>query len=166
MKRNFGTFLVLTLCLFQASPVLARSDDVIREEIEAELAALETLQETQIKVHVEERLVILTGNVRFYEQKLISERVAWTTPGIYEVDNEIQVEPIAPLSDPAIKQAIWKIVKANERFRASALEVTVREGRVTVDGTFVGFSDPSLLKHKVAEIEGVIDIEMIATFVA
>ena len=166
MKHNFGTFFALMLFLFQASPVLARSDAAIREEIEAELAALETLRETQIKVYVEERLVILTGNVRFYEQKLISERIAWTTPGIYEVDNEIQVEPIAPLSDAAIKQTIWKIVKANERFRASAITVTVREGRVTVDGTFVGFSDPSLLKHKVAKIEGVIDIDMIATFVA
>ncbi len=165
MKCNFGTSVVLTLCLFQAAPVLARSDDIIREEIEAELATLETLRETQIKVHVEDRLVILTGSVRFYEQKLISARIAWTTPDVYEVDNELQVKPIAPLSDAAIKQTIWKIVKANERFRASALEVTVREGRVTVDGTFVGFADPSFLKHKVAEIEGVIDIDMIATFV-
>jgi len=35
--------------------------------------------------------VVLTGKVRLYEQKLIADRIAWTTPGVFEVDNEIQV---------------------------------------------------------------------------
>ena len=166
MKRNLGALLVLTLCMLHTASVLARSDDIILREIEAKIAELETLRETQIQVNVENRLVVLTGEVRFYEQKLISERVAWTTPGIYEVDHEIQVEPKVPLTDTAIERSIWKIVKANERFRTSALTVTVREGRVTINGTFVSYSDPSLLKHKVAEIEGVIDIDMAARFLA
>ena len=33
---------------------------------------------------------MLTGEVRLYEQKLITDRVAWTMEGVLEVENEIR----------------------------------------------------------------------------
>jgi len=33
-------------------------------------------------------------------------------------------------------------------------------------GSFLGFRDPSILKHKVAKIEGVVDIKISAAFLA
>lgn len=166
MRSIAGPFLVLILGLFQVTPVLARSDDIIQREIEAKIAESAELQGSRIEIHVQQRLVILTGEVRLYEQKLISERIAWTTLGVFEVDNEIRVVPKLPLSDAAIERKISEIVKGNERFHVAEVVVEVRMGKVLLKGTFVGFSDPLMLKYEVAEIEGVVDIEMNAAFLA
>jgi osmotically-inducible protein OsmY len=88
MKNIAGSILLLILILFQVAPALARSDHFIKEEIEAQLAESEKLRDAKIEVYVEKRLVVLSGTSRLYEQKLISDRIAWTTPGVSEVDNE------------------------------------------------------------------------------
>ena len=62
--------------------------------------------DARIEVHVEELLVMLTGRVKIYRQKLISSRIAWTTRSVVEVDNEIRVVPKLPVSDTAIERKI------------------------------------------------------------
>ncbi|MEN8167903.1 MAG: BON domain-containing protein [Pseudomonadota bacterium] len=166
MKRIKGPVLLLILALFQVTPALARSDDLIQREIEMQIAESTALRSTRIEVHVEERLVVLSGEVRLYEQRLIAERISWTTLGVFEVDNEIRVVPKLVLSDAAIEQKIREIVKADERFRATGLVVRVNNGKVFLSGSFLDFHDPSILKHKVAEIEGVVGIEVHAAFLA
>ncbi len=166
MKCIRGPVLLLILSLFQASPVLARSDDLIQQEIEAQIVKNVKLRDTLIKVHVEQRQVVLTGEVRLYEQKLVSDRIAWTTMGVFEVDNELQVIPKRPVSDAAIKRKIGEIIKADERFRAAGVVVRVNNGEVFFKGNFHDFRDPSMLKHKIAEIEGVIEIKISAAFLA
>jgi len=154
------------LTLFQAGPVFARSDNLIQQEIQIQIAGLESLRGMQIKVNVDERLVVLAGKVRFYNQKLISGRIAWTTLGVFEVDNAIKVVPKHPLSDSAIKRKIWEIVKANESFQAAGVLARVHEGEVILSGNFRNFRDPSQLKHKIAKIEGVVSINISAVFLA
>jgi len=166
MKRIGGPVLLLILTLFQVAPVLARSDGLIQHEIEAKIAGSTMLRDTQIEVHVEQRLVVLTGQVRLYEQKLISDRFAWTTQGVFEVDNEIRVVPKVPLADGAIEQKVKEIVNTYERFHGSGLVVKVDNGVVSIDGSFSGMGTPVFLKHKVGEIEGVVGIEIHATFLA
>ncbi len=41
-----------------------------------------------------------------------------------------------------------------------------KSGSEKTVGSFLGFSDPTILKHKIAEIEGVVDIEISAAFFA
>lgn len=167
MKYTVTLVLLLLLGFIHTEAVLARSDDLIQHDIEAQLAAeSERLRGSRIEVNVNQRLVVLTGEVRFYEQKLISERIAWTTPGVFEVDNEIKIAPVLPLSDEDIERKIREIVKAEERYRKAQMEVMVRNGRVTIKGSFIDFRDPSMLKHELAKIEGVIDIEIHAKFIA
>ena len=158
--------LLLLLSPFQAVVALDRSDELIKRDIEAKISESKALTGTQIRIHVEQQLVILTGEVRLYEQKLVSERIAWTTTGVYEVDNEVRVKPKIPLSDTTIERKVAEIVVKDGRFRAAGVSVQVSKGKVVLRGNFVNFSDPTALKHKVAEIEGVIDIDMQATFLA
>ena len=73
------------------------------------------LQDTRIDIHVQDRLVVLVGQVRLYEQKLFSDRIAWTTSGVFEVDNEIRVIPKLPISEEAIEREIPKIVTTVRR---------------------------------------------------
>ena len=106
VRRIAGTLLVTMLGLFQATAVWARIDETIRQDIETQLAESKKLKGTHIEVRVKKRLVVLTGEVWVYEQKLTSERIAWTTRGAFEVDNEIRVKPRMPLSDIAIERKI------------------------------------------------------------
>lgn len=156
--------LLLGLMLLQANPVMARSDDLLQREIEAGIAESRELRDTQIKVHVEERLVVLAGQVRLYKQKMIGDRIAWTTTGVFEVDNEILVVPRLPLSDEAIDLKIREILKQDARFHGAGVVVTVTNGEVSLKGSFLDFRDPSVLKNRVAEIKGVVDIKISAVF--
>ena len=157
---------LLVLALFQVTSALARSDDFIQREIEAQIAESTMLRGTQIEIHVEQRLVVLTVEVRLYEQKLIADRIAWTTTGVFEVDNEIRVVPKLPLSDADTERKIKAIVSADEHFRAAGVLVKVNNGEVLLEGSFLNLRGASQLKHKVAEIEGVVDIKISATFLA
>ena len=166
MNRLGWLVLLLILGLYLATPVLARSDDLIQREIEAQIVESTMLRGTRVEIHVEQQLVVLTGEVRLFEQRLIAERIAWTTLGVFEVDNEIRVVPMTPLSDADIERKIREIVKADERFRVAGVVSRVNKGEVFLMGSFLYFRDPSILKHRVAEIEGVVDIEIRAAFLA
>jgi len=164
-KNNVLPVLLLIMTLFQTNAALARSDDLIKSEIEAKISETTALQNTPIKVDVDKRLVVLSGNVRLLEQKLITERIAWTTMGVFEVDNEMQVVPKIPLADVGIEQKIKMIIKSDAQFVTAGVTVRAINGEVVLSGSFTNLHDPSRLKHKVADIEGVVDIKMNASFV-
>ena len=168
MQTKIGVLplLFLVAVLFQAGPALAGEGDSIQRAIEARFSESAELRGTRIQVHVDQGLVVLAGEVRLYEQKLVSERIAWTTPGVVEVDNELQVVPMLALTDAAIERAIWTMVKGDEGFAAAGLTIRVNDGAVLISGSFLSFRDPSRLKHAVAVIEGVIDIRIKAAFQA
>ena len=138
----------------------------MQREIEEKIAESTMLRGSRIEVHVEQRLVVLSGVVRLFEQRLVSERLAWTTLGVFEVDNEIRVAPKLPLTDAAIERKVQEIIKTYQRFHGAGLVVLVDKGVVSIQGTFSGIGDPSFLKHKVAAIEGVLDIKIHAAFLA
>ena len=166
MKHMGVPALLLVMSLLLPPPISAQDDDRIQRDIKAQMAESPMLRDAGIEIRVERRLVVLTGEVRLYEQRLIADRIAWTTPGVFEVDNEIRVVPKVPLSDPAIERKIREIIKRYPRFHAAGVTVAVDEGAVFIEGRFLGIGDPAFLKHKVAEIEGVVDIEIRADFLA
>lgn len=166
MKRLTVPILLFMLVLFQLTPALAQSDYFIKAEIEAQLAESKKMRDTKIEVHVEQRLVVLTGTTRLYEQKLISEGIAWTVPGVTEVDNEIKVVPTLPMSDAAIEWKIKEIVKFNLSLHAAGIVAVVKDGAVTIQGSFSEISALIYLKHEVAKIEGVVDIRFTGEVIA
>lgn len=165
-KYLFTAGVFCSLALLQIQTVLAASADHIRAEVESRISASEQLEGSQIEVIVEDRLVVLSGKVRLYEHKLVSERLAWTTPGVFEVDNELSVVPRTPINDTAIERNIRDIVSNHERFRVAGVIAKVDEGRVRLQGSFLRYSDPTVLKHRIAEIEGVVEINISARFLS
>lgn len=163
-KISVLMFMLLMTLFFQTTPAIARSDGLMQREIKAKIALAKVLRKTQIEVRVVQRLVVLTGQVRLYEQKLIGGRIAWTAEGVFEVENDIRVVPTIPVSDNNIDLKIRKIIQADKRFIAAAVEISVNNGEVRLSGKFANLHDPSRLKHRVAEIEGVLDITMNADF--
>ncbi len=166
MKSYALPVLVFIMALLQINTALARGDDLIKNEIVQKISETTETQNTSIKVLVDQRLVVLSGRVRLYEQKLIADRIAWTTVGVFEVDNELQVVPKIPLADTGIEKKIKMLIKSDQQFIVSGITVQVINGEVILSGIFADFRAPSRLKHKVAEIEGVVNIKMHVSFVS
>ncbi len=164
LPQIFKTALIVMLGLFQVTTAQAQSDDQIKGEIEAKFSASEILQNAPINIFVEHRLVVLTGDVRLLEQRLVSDRIAWTTVGVFEVDNEIRVVPSVAKTDKAIEAKVYGIIKSYQRFDKIDMVISVKGGVVSIESGFSGVGDPIFLKHKVAAIEGVIDVKVRSTF--
>jgi osmotically-inducible protein OsmY len=153
--------------LLVAAPIalaIARSDEPIKLAIEKEISNSPELRGVQVRVLVEDGNVILIGVVRLYIQKMQIEKIAWQTAGVVEVDNEAHVVPQAPLSDVEIKQKILEITTDHDRFHGAQIKVEVKEGSVSLDGTFQHLRDVIFLKHRIAEIEGVISVQFDIAF--
>ena len=164
LKLLVMTLIVLMLSMLYCSAALALGDEIIKQRIEAKAADILELKGRQVRVDVEDGLVVLSGVVRLYVHKMTYEKIAWQTMGVAEMENEIRVTPKFPLDDMAIERKIREIIQTRPRLQDVALTVTVEGGAVVLKGTFEYPRNVLFLKHKVAEIEGVIAIEIHASF--
>ena len=166
-SRNRKLFiLALTVLLGMAyvTQALALSDETINQRIEDVAADTPELRETKVRIAIEDGYVVLYGEVRLYSQKMMYGRIAWQTMGVVEVENEIRVVPVVPLDDAAIVHKIREIVKTYRRFHSAQVKIKVEQGCVFLRLTLEHPRDVLFLKHRVAEIEGVIAIKIDASF--
>lgn len=169
MKKNHNLILLVVLIIiaFSMTPVLAApavSDRIIKETIEGEAADTFRLRGTKVDLAVEDGYVVLYGTVGLYIQKMLYEQIAWKTKGVVEVDNEIQVVSGLPESDAVIKRKIMELVQTHHRFQGVNIVVTVIKGAVHIRITLDHPRDILFLKHGIAEIKGVISINIQAKF--
>lgn len=169
-RRAAVAALGLLLCLGApgyASESEARAEDAkLRDRIEAQLASLPDRDGAEIQVAVRGGHVVLRGKVRLLEQSLRAEQVAWRTPGVLDVDNELRVKPPGSEADVAIERAIRMIIKGDERFVDTNLELGVQGGVVELRGRFNNPADVLALKHQIASIPGVMNVLIDAVLVA
>jgi len=150
------------LALLLAGPLLAASG--LSDRIRTEAAGDRALAGTSVTIETEGGAVVLGGTVRLYSQKLRWEQVAWRTAGVEDVDNEIRVLPVMPIGDDGLRRAIATLIHDTPRFHGARLSVDVARGVVRLSGTFHDAADVLLLKHRVAEIEGITGITIDARF--
>lgn len=132
-------FLFLLLPIFQA---LASDNETIRQHIKQMVSEDALLNNGQVSIYVEDGFVLLTGTVQLYLQKMDVEQIAWKTTGVSEVENEIEVKALSPLSDIAIKKKIQIILMDCKCFHGGHHTVHVRKGAVSVTGVFFHPSEP------------------------
>jgi len=143
---------------------LAVSDEGIKKRIEDKAVKTPALKETKVKVAVEDGNVVLFGTAALYIQKMLYEQIAWKTAGIVDVDNEIHVVPKLLQTDSSIERKIMDIVLTHSRYHGTGLKITVEAGAVRIGGIFKHPRDVLFLKHRVAEIQGVVDVNLQANF--
>jgi osmotically-inducible protein OsmY len=139
---------------------LALSDDLIKQEIENEAADTLHLRGTRVDLVVEDGYVDLFGEVGLYIQKMFYEKIAWKNKGVIEVENEIRVVPRLRQTDAAVERRITEIIKTHNRLKGAKVAVTVEKGDVYIRINLDHPSDILFLKQRVAEIEGVIPIDI------
>jgi len=162
-------FGLATAAFMAASPqpsTSAEKDDQLARRIQEQIAADTRLTGVKVKVASTDGEVVLLGSVRLYRQKIVIEQIAWRTPGSVEVDNELHVVPAVPVADAEVERRIETATKTLPRFHGAGLKVEVERGRVTIHGTFRDPADVMLLRHLVADMEGVIGLAVEATLVA
>ena len=142
------------------------ADATLRARIEAQLAALPDRDGAEIRIAVREGQVLLLGRVALLEQSLRAEQAVWKTPGVVDVDNELRVLAFDGPKDAEIARRVRTIIKGDARFLDTNLEVEVSEGLVRLRGFFQDPADVLALKHRVASIPGVLDVEIDALLVA
>ena len=171
MKKNHNIilFAILTITVSGITNVHAAppmSDKLIKQQIEDKAAEKFRLRGTKVNLAVEDGNVVLFGEVGLYIQKMIYEQIAWKTEGVIEVDNEIRIVPKSPQTDAVIERKIMEVVQTHQRFLNTKIEVVVMKGAVNIRINLDHPSDVLFLKHRVAEIDGVISIDIQAKFFA
>jgi len=164
-KSPFVLVLIVT-GITQAHAALAMSDKVIKQRIEDQAADTLSLRKLKVDFAVEEGYVVLYGTVGLYIQKMIYEQIAWKTEGVVEVDNEIRVVTGLAQSDAVIERKIMELAQTHRRLQGVNIIVTVVNGAVQIRTTLDHPQDVLFLKRRVAEIDGVIDINIQAKFIA
>jgi len=148
------------------TPVSAAGDRELLERIAGQTHHDKRLEGTRVHVLVQDGQVVLSGTVYLYSQKMLYEQIVWRTPGVVEVDNEIRVVSRLPVEDAEIARHIHTLIKGHPRFQHAEITVHVTQGAVSLSGTFHDPGDVLSLKYQVAEIDGVIRLEILARFAA
>ncbi len=143
----------------------ATGDRKILEHIAVQTHHDERLEGTEVHIAVQGGQVVLSGTVYLYSQKMLYEHIVGRTPGVVEINNDIRVIPRLPVEDAEIAGHIGALIKGHQRFQNAEITVDVTAGAVSLSGTFHDPGDFMFLKHQVAEIEGVIRLEIMARFV-
>lgn len=89
----------------------------------------------EITVQVKEAVVTLTGTVESWQEKQLCGQVAKGVRGIKEVDNRITVDYKAEWSPIEIKPEFERTLTSDVWVDDGLIEVTVRNGTVTLSGT-------------------------------
>jgi osmotically-inducible protein OsmY len=88
VKNLLGVTGIFNNLVVKADP----HDDIEKKNIEKALARNWSLNTQEIEVSVSGTTLVLNGIVNSSYQKEEAERIAWNTPGVWTVDNELVVE--------------------------------------------------------------------------
>jgi osmotically-inducible protein OsmY len=113
-----------------------RSDTEIRDDVEAELRYDPDMANADIAVSVKDGVVTLAGFARSYFQKWEAERAAKRVKGVRAVANdlEIRLPSIDSRPDPEIAREAVQALSTALPYSGEKFTVTVKDGRVTIEG--------------------------------
>lgn len=112
----------------------AVSDQDIRQNAQRTLDTSADFDPEGIKVAVDGGRIVLEGTVRAYWEKVTAATLVEGIAGVIDVDNRIAVVPTETIDDALIADEIVHALDRNARTDASAINVKVENGSVTLSG--------------------------------
>lgn len=109
-------------------------DADIKTLVQNDLAWNRKMHPARIRVSVHEGAVTLAGAVDSYGQKKQAEIIADNIPGVIAVNNELRIEPEAPMGDEAIRSEILAALQKSTNVDEKQVHVEVSRGAVTLSG--------------------------------
>jgi osmotically-inducible protein OsmY len=132
-------------------------DEMISVNVKNELLDNSSILEPdRITVNVDRGLVILSGRVSLYEEKVIAETVTAWMDGVQGIDNEIEVLPPSQArSDNNLKEILSEIVVNKYPQIKDFIVLTVKNGSVIIDGAVWNSWEKENLQKDFLKVDGV-----------
>jgi osmotically-inducible protein OsmY len=113
-----------------------RTDEEIQRDVQEELQWDRRVQPNEIGVVVTDGIVTLMGWVDSYAKKLAAQQAAHRVHGVKAVVNDLEVRlpGSAERTDTDLAAAVVNALTWNTTLPAGKLDVTVSQGRVTLNG--------------------------------
>lgn len=138
------------------------SDEGIKKDVTDELYWDGRVNAADVNVEVQDGTVTLTGTVPTYAAREAAYEDAWNVADVTEVTNHIEVLHPATAevpSDEAIRTDIEETLTRDPEVDFSDLDVSVREGKVTLRGTVEAYWKKFRAEDLTSSLRGVLSIE-------
>ena len=166
IKRNYPLALVMTagvvaftaVLVFTSGPVRAsETDDRIDSSFKKTYVYKTYLKDEHIKISSKDGAVTLSGVVADETHKPMAQNVAEALPGVTSVDNRITVKGEQPTenSDTWISMKVKSALLFHRNVSASATEVYLKDGNVTLKGEAVSDAQKELTTEYARDVDGV-----------
>lgn len=129
-------------------------DQILRDAVTRHLAWEPDFDASMIGVSAQDGIVTLTGYVNSYAAKLAAERAARKLYGVKAIANELDVRLAHDRIDPDIANDAVEALKSHVEVPLD-LDVTVREGYVTLAGTVEWMFQRAAAERAVKYLRGV-----------
>jgi len=127
----------------------------LRDRVERQLDWAAEVPSTGIGVAAEDGVVTLTGFVNTYAEKLAAERVTLKTYGVKGLANDLEVKPMFKKTDADIAAAALTALKERVDVPDEKIQVTVKNGWITLEGTVDWFYQKNAAEFAVKYLSGV-----------
>jgi osmotically-inducible protein OsmY len=138
---------------------LVKSDEEVERAILAAIAFDPRVHPFSIVPRARSGVVTLRGHVGSLKAMRAAEQIATDTVGVTSVDNQLEVTAEVPGSDAELEERIRAALARNPLIRASEIEVDVKAGVVTLDGTVTNAAEKAEAEDVAATIDGVTEVE-------
>lgn len=135
-----------------------RMDEAVQADLRREFEWDPQITTTDFGVSVRDGVVTLSGFVPNYMEKDAAERAAKRVRGVRAVANDLQVQPSYTRTDAEIARDVVQDLTNQVFLPADKIQVTVRNGWVTLDGTLDWQYQKNLAENSVKKLRGVIGI--------
>jgi len=135
----------------------SRTDLELKERVMDELRWDSRVDETATGVSVRDGIVMLTGTVSGYAQKLAAQEAAHRVNGVQDVVNDIKVMVPGSLArtDADIAQAVRNALEWDVLVPDKQIQSTVSDGWVTLEGKVDYLSEVEDAERAVRQLSGV-----------
>jgi osmotically-inducible protein OsmY len=140
---------------------MPRTEELIKRDVIDQLAWDTRINANRVEVSVDDHTVILGGSVPSYGSRIAAEADARAVFGVTDVENNLTVTyPTAvPVpSDGEIHSNINNVLLWDPELDATRVNVSVQNGRVTLEGSVDALWKKIEAENRVANISGVLTI--------
>ncbi|MEJ2054177.1 MAG: BON domain-containing protein [Calditrichaceae bacterium] len=140
-------------------PLIKRSDDDIKTEVENALLNDPATETYEIDVKVKDGAVTLSGEVQSWAEKELCATVAEGVPGVSDLNNEISIRYKTDRPDREIKEEISERLSNDVWLNGTLIDVNVDNSRVSLTGTVGSLSEKRRAESK-AWVAGVKSVDL------
>jgi len=133
------------------------SDLILRRQILDELEFVPHIDAAAIGVSIEDGVVVLSGHVRTYAEKIAAEHAVKSVKGVRAVAEELEVRVSTDLAidDGLIASRCLDLIRWNTAVPADQIQIKVQQGWVTLEGEVEWQYQKEAAQHAIQTLAGV-----------